>query len=42
MVSRRTFRPELKARFVLKESTGARREADARSEHRLKPQVLSR
>jgi transposase-like protein len=42
MVSRRTFKPEFKAKVVLAELTGVKSAAEICREHRLKPQVFSR
>jgi transposase-like protein len=42
MSSRRTFKPEFKARVVLEELTGVKSAAEVCREHKLKPQVFSR
>ena len=42
MAKRRTFKPELKARVVVEELTGAKSTAEICREHQLKPQVFSR
>jgi transposase len=42
MASRRTFKPEFKAKVVLAELTGVKSAAEICRENRLKPQVFSR
>ena len=42
MASRRTFKPEFKAKVVLAELSGVKSAAEVCREHRLKPQVFSR
>ena len=39
---RRSFKPDLKARLVLEDLTGAKSSAEICREHRLKPEVLAR
>jgi transposase-like protein len=42
MASRRTFKPEFKAKIVFAELTGVKSAAEICREHRLKPQVFAR